>query len=113
MIKLIVKFALVALVANATWRVGSAYATFYKFKDAVEQTTQYGPERSDADLRSRVLELAAQYGVPLDEEGFTVERVENHTIVEGAYVVPIEFAPGVERQWPFPFHVDTFIFRPK
>jgi hypothetical protein len=113
MVKLVVKLALAALIANGTWRVGSAYATFYRFKDAVEQTTQYGPERSNAELRIRVLELAEQYDVPLDEESFTVERVENHTIVDGAYVVPIDLLPGVQRQWPFPFHVDTFVLKPK
>ena len=109
MIKLIIKLVIAAVIANAAWRLGTNYASFYKFKDAVYQTTQYGPARSDVELRGRVLELAAQYNVPLDEEGFTIERRENHTIVDGAYTVPIEFFPGVRRDWPFVFTVDTFV----
>jgi hypothetical protein len=111
MIKLVIKLAIAALLANAAWRVGSAYADYYKFKDAVQQTTQFGPERSDAELRDRILELAAQYDVPLAEDGFSVERSENHTIVDGGFATPIEVVPGFERPWPFTFHVDTFTIK--
>ena len=38
MIKIIVKMAIAALIANASWRVGSAYLTYCRFKDAVEET---------------------------------------------------------------------------
>lgn len=111
MIKLIIKLLIAAVLANAAWRVGSAYAAHYKFTDAVYQTTQYGPARSDAELRQRVLELAEQYNVPVDDESFTIERVENHTIVDGAYTVLIEFFPGVRHDWPFTFNVDTFVIK--
>jgi hypothetical protein len=109
--KLIIKLLITALIANAAFRVGSAYATYYKFKDAVQQSTQYGAERTDRELRDRILELAAQYDVPLEEDGFTVAREENHTIVDGAFSVPIEVFPGVRRDWPFTFHTDTFVVR--
>ncbi len=111
MIKLLIKLAVAGLIANAAWRLGSAYAGYYKFEDAVQQTTQYGPEKSDAELRDRILELAAQYDVPLAEDGFTIERQENHTVVDGGYATPIQLLPGFERAWPFTFHVDTFVIR--
>ena len=107
--KLLLKLAIAALIANAAWQAGSAYADYYKFKDAVEQTTQYGKERSDSELRDRILELAAQYDVPLAEEGFEVQRVENHTIVQGGYAQPIQLFPGFEKAWPFTFYIDTFV----
>ncbi|MCC7416471.1 MAG: hypothetical protein IT176_04955 [Acidobacteria bacterium] len=109
MFKLLVKLVLAGLIANATWRLGTAYADYYKFKDSVQQTTQFGPERSEEDLRVRILELAAQYGVPLADDGFTVERSQNHTIVDGGFATPIELFPGYERPWPFSFHIDTFV----
>jgi hypothetical protein len=111
MFKLLIKLAVAGLIANAAWRLGSAYAGYYKFEDAVQQTTQFGPDRSDAELRDRILELAAQYDVPLAEDGFTIERVENHTIVDGEYATPIQLFPGYERAWPFAFHVDTFTIK--
>ena len=46
MIKLVIKLAIVALVANAAWHTMVAYTSFYKFKDAVQQTTQFGSDKS-------------------------------------------------------------------
>ena len=77
----------------------------------MEQATLYGPDKSDSDMRDRILELAAQYELPLEEDGFTLERVDNHTIVDGGYSMPIEVFPGYERGWPFRFHVDTFAIK--
>lgn len=111
MFRLIVKLAIAALLANAAWRIGSAYASFYRFKDAVEQTTQYGPPQSDDQLRARILELSAQYDLPLAEDALSVRRELNHTIVDGSIARPIEVVPGYTRPWPFTFHVDTFVVR--
>ena len=112
MIKVLLKLVLAALIANATWRIGSAYLSFYRFKDAVQQTMQYGPERSEAQLQSKILELASQHDVPLTTTGFTVRRDENHTIVDGGYHTAIDLLPGYQYDWPFTVHIDTFSFRP-
>ena len=109
--KLLLKLAVAALIANAAWQAGSAYADFYKFKDAVQQTTQFGPGRSDSELRDRILELAAQYDLPLAEEDFELQRVENHTIVQGGYSKPLQLLPGFEKPWPFTFYIDTFVLK--
>jgi hypothetical protein len=111
MIRLIVKLAIAALIANAAWRIGSAYASFYRLKDAVEQTTQYGPEKSDDVLRARVLELSAQYDLPMAEDAVSIKRELNHTIVDGSIVRQIEVFPGYTRPWPFTLHVDTFVVK--
>jgi hypothetical protein len=108
MIKLLIKLALAALIAHAAWRGAIAYSHFYKFKDAVEQATQYGPEKSDAELHDRVLELAAEYDVPLEDDGFTIARGDNHTIVDGSSDMEFELIPGYKKTWPLAFHVDTF-----
>lgn len=111
MIRLIIKLALAALVAHAAWRVGSAYASFYKFKDSVEQVAQYGREKSGPELKARVLELASQYDIPLDEDDLTIELNDNHTIIDGQFSDDIEVVPGYKRPWPFSFHVDAFVIR--
>ena len=110
MIRLIVKLAIAALLANAVWRIGSSYMTFYKFKDAVTEAAQFARARNDDQLRSRVLELAQQYDVPLAENGFTVKRQDEHTIVDGSYDQMIEALPGYRRPWTFPFHVDVIVY---
>ena len=34
--KIIIKLLIVALIANATWRLGMEYATHYRFSDSVQ-----------------------------------------------------------------------------
>jgi len=108
MVKLLVKLALAALVANAVWRLGSAYLQFYRFSDAVSQAAQFGPLKSRDELERRVMDLASQYDIPLSGGGITVKEDErSHTIVDGAYTKPIDFAPGYQYPWPFSLHVDV------
>ena len=47
MLKLAIKLAIVAIIANATWRVGSAYAKHYRFVDSVQQVTQFRASKPD------------------------------------------------------------------
>jgi hypothetical protein len=108
MIRLVLKLALAALIANAVWRTGSVYAQYYKFKDAVQQTTQYAADNTDDDLRARIMELASQYDLPIDEDDFTIRHSGDHTITDGAFTRPIELLPNYRYPWPFSWHTDTF-----
>jgi hypothetical protein len=108
MVKFLVKLAVAGLIANATWRLGSAYLQFYKFKDAVTEVAQFGREKSGADLHRRVLELASQYDIPLADEGLTVKRDDhNHTVIDGAYEQTVDLLPGYRYPWSFTMHVDV------
>jgi hypothetical protein len=108
MLKPILKLALAALIANAAWRLGTAYMQFYRFTDAVTQTAQFSAERSRADLPRRIMELASEYDVPLSPEDLKVQRDDHgHTLVDGSYVLPIDLAPGYRYPWPFTIHVDV------
>jgi hypothetical protein len=111
MVKLIVKLALAALIANAGWRIGVGYLSFYRFTDAVTQAVQFMPERARLDLPRRIVQLASQYDVPLSENDFSVERdARNHTIIDGSYKQPIDLAPGYKYDWLFKLHVDVLSF---
>jgi hypothetical protein len=111
--KLLVKLALAALIANAAWRLGSAYVTFYRFKDAVAETAQFGNQRSKAELQQRVLELASQYDIPLAADAVSVRRDDpNHTIIDGSYTQPVNVLPGYRYLCPFVWHVDVFTVGP-
>ena len=107
MIKLAIKLAIVALIANATWRVSSAYVSHYRFTDAVQATTQFRGGRTDEQIHDRLLDIASEYDIPLTDDTLTVTRQSNHTIVDGAYRRPIEMVPGWSYRWPFTVHVDT------
>jgi hypothetical protein len=111
-IKLVVKLAIVGLIANATWRVGGAYASHYRFVDAVRATTQYRGGKTDEQIHNRVFELASQYDVPASDATLTIRHEEYHTIVDGSYTRAIDVAPGFTYPWPFTIHVDTFSVEP-
>ena len=112
MIRFIVKLAIAAFIANASWRVGSAYMTYYRFKDAVTHTAQYSKGKSEEELRRRVLELASEYDVPIGEDAVTVRRESNHTFVDGAFTKPVDVLPGYRYPWPFSLNVDVFTITP-
>jgi hypothetical protein len=106
--KVLLKLAIVALLANMTWHVLGVYSAHFKFKDAVQSASQYNAEKSADGLRLRILELAAQYDVPVTDANFTLSRVGDHTIADGSYTRPVELAPGFSYPWTFTWHVDTF-----
>ena len=101
MIKLVIKLVIVALLANAAWRVGNAYLSFYRFKDAVTQASQFEPGRRRRGLRQKVLELAEQYDVPLTDDDFTVTRDEHRTRIKGSFKEGIQLVPACPYPWPF------------
>jgi hypothetical protein len=112
MIRLLVKLAVAGLIANAAWRAGSAYLSFYRFKDAVAQTAQYGKGRSDDQLRQRILELASNYDVPLAEDAVTVRHQDDHTLVDGSFTKLVDVVPGYRYPWLFTFSIDAFTSTP-
>ena len=91
--KTLLKLIVVALIANALWRTGSAYATFYKFKDAVsEAAIQEG--NTEEDLKQKIVELAQTYDLPLTASALAVSRVA--------------ILPGYEYPWPFTVDIDAY-----
>ena len=109
--KLLLKLVIVALIANAAWRVGSVYASYYRFNDAVQQTTLYRGEKTDDQLRDRIYELAADYDIPTADDPFTVRTENNHTLVEGNYKKPVQIVPGFTYDLKFDVNVDTFTLK--
>ena len=111
--KAILKFILVALIANATWHVGSALMPYYKFKDAVYAAAmEKEKNRSEDDLRQRVVELASMYGLNVTGEMVTIRSEEHHTIVEASFAQPVSVLPGYQFPWPFRMNVDAYVITP-
>ena len=111
MIKSILKLALLAVMVNATWHVFVPYRAYFRFKDAVHGASQAGFARPENELKARVLLLASEFGIPLAPDGLTLRREDNHTIIDGAYTLPIELFPAFVYPWTFTWHVDTFYLR--
>lgn len=107
MIKLILKLAVVALVANASWRVGGAYVSHYKFTDSVQQAALFRGNKTDDVLRQRIFALASDFDIPVTDSDLTLTTLEHHTVVDGNYTRIIELVPGYKYPWEFTFHIDT------
>ena len=105
--KTVLKLAIVALLANATWHAFNAYAPFYKFKDAVEYATLHRGRISDEELKQQVLDIAGQYELPLAASKVTVSRVRTSTIIDASYVQGVDLLPGYSYPWTFTMHVDV------
>ena len=108
MIKFILKVALAALIAHATWRVGSAYLSHYKFKDAAQEAA-LTPRITDLQLRARIMDLASENDAPLDDENLTITRSESHLLLDAAYDRSIEVVPGFPYTWHFAWSIDVVL----
>jgi hypothetical protein len=108
-VKTLTKLIVVALIANALWRAGSAYTTFYRFKDSIYEAAMQGT--TEADLKQKVVELAHTYDLPLTAEDLTVTREVQHVSVKTSYTSPVAVLPGYEYQWPFTVDVDAPVRR--
>ena len=109
--KTILKLIVVAILANALWRVGTAYAAFYKFKDSVTEAASQG-ESTEEELRQKIVELASTYDLPLTADDVTVTRDVHHTAIRGSYKQRVAMFPGFDYQWPFNIDLDAYPIAP-
>lgn len=108
MIKLLLKLAIVALLGNAAYRIGSEYLTYINFRDGVRDAAMF-KARTDEELSRLVMELAEEYDVPLDESDLEIERGERDVNVKGRYTKPIEVVPSFVYPWPFSWDIDATV----
>jgi hypothetical protein len=111
MIKLAIKLGIAALIANAAWQAGRTFADHYEFRDEVRQAALVRGQ-TDAQLQTRILELAANHDIPLAAEAISIRREERHVYVEGTYVRIVPIAPRLEYPWKFDWEVDAYIIDP-
>jgi hypothetical protein len=107
MLRTLVKLALAALLINASWQLFSVYWAHFKFVDAVESTTQFRGDKSEEQIRNRILELAGEFELPISDENLTIQGSRIRTIVDSAYTRPVKLFPGYTYPWRFTVHTET------
>jgi len=107
----LISLALAGFITYAAWNVANAWMTYFRFKDAVTDASQSGSALTPEQLRQRVLALASEYSVPLDEDALTVTRNQqtHHTEIDGRYQQAIAVLPWYQYPYTFTWHVDTFV----
>jgi hypothetical protein len=106
-IKTLLKLAIVVLLANAMWRAGSAYLSYYKFNDAVTEVAITSKNKTDDELREKVMKLAMEYEQPIEADAVTIRHDGTRVFIEGSYKKPVALFPGGEYQWPFSLSADS------
>lgn len=106
MVKLLLKLAVVALLANAAFHIGVEYLTFVRFQDDIRDAAIF-KAKTDGELTTRILALAQQHEVPLDEENLNIEREGRLVRVDGWYDKPIEVLPTYRYPWHFGMSLDV------
>ena len=123
MVRTLLKVAIAILVVHVAWRVGSAYWTYYRFEDALQQLAQFGERRTDRQLCDEMMDQAGNYGVPITAAAITIRRGTNPLFncatgpsavdpnavataagqisVEARYVESVQVLPGYAYPWEF------------
>jgi len=110
--KTIIKLAIAIAIANALFHVGTAYLSYFQFKDAVDELATH-TVGTDAQMREKVVELANKYDEPVDPEAIDIRHTEQHIFIETSYTKDVALFPGYVRKWPFEMKVDGFVIQPQ
>ena len=105
----LIKLAIVVLIVHAAWQVGSSYWTFYRFEDALQEAAQFGGNSSDAELRAKIMKLAAEIDVPVVPEHVTITRTQAKLFIDADYQTEVQILPGYRYPWTFKASVGAWI----
>ena len=106
--KTLIKLLIAALVVHASWRSGTVFWRYYKLKDGAQAAALFAGRKTEAELHSRVMEIAHELDVPMDPAALTVRKEPNHTYINGSYIDQIELVPRYFYPWQFKLDVDVF-----
>ena len=94
MLKRLIELAIAAAIFYAGWHAGIAYLHYFQFDDALTETARFGRGRTAEQLRERVLQLAAEYQIPLDPAAVVIHLDTNSTRIVAPYTERIKLLPN-------------------
>jgi hypothetical protein len=92
--KTLINFTLAAIVLNAVAHCGLVARNYFMFQDAAQQVVLFGAESSLAEIEERIRGRAAQYDVPLPDDGLHVRRDGARTVADAVYTDQVEVFPN-------------------
>jgi hypothetical protein len=94
MLKRLIELVIAAAIIYAGWHAGVAYLHYFQFDDALTETARYGRGRTEEQLRERVMQLAAEYKIPLDPQAVVIHTDNNATRIAAPYTERIKLLPN-------------------
>jgi hypothetical protein len=102
------KLLIVALVLNASARVGLASMRYYQFREAAQQAVLFGSGTPTIALRRMILDRARELSLPVREQDVVVRRQGGRTWADASYRQGVEVFPNQQYPLDFSFSVESY-----
>jgi hypothetical protein len=99
MLKRVIQLVIAAVVIYAGWHAGVAYFHYYQFTDSIGELALFAGSSTADQLKERVVQLAAQYQVPLDPGAITVHTDPEVTQITAPYTERVKLLPNYVYEW--------------
>jgi hypothetical protein len=113
MVKLTIKLAIVALIANALYQTVPYYYTNWQFQDALKELATYPGHPSTTTLPAVQLKaerIAKAHGLPLTRDDFDIKLAtpgsSKTTTIDVSYEVVMKPIPGRPMPHVFALHIE-------
>jgi hypothetical protein len=106
MIKLVIKLAIVALVAHAGVKIVPVFWANLRFKDALAEQARFAGRKSEEELRGRAERIANDLEIPVTGETITIHKAGTTTSFDTHYTAQLEYFPRRFYPWEFTIHVE-------
>ena len=106
MVKLVLKLALLGLLANAFYQVVPPFYTSWKFRDALKELASFSQRRSVDEILDRCVLIAKDHDLALDRTDFTVVKGKMVTTIDTRYVVDLKYIPGKPHPYEMVVHAE-------
>lgn len=101
MIRRLIALLVVAGLVYAGWNVGIVWSHYRKFQDDVRDVALFGNDKTDDDLKAKVMQLAGQNEVPLQPDAIAIQRRAGEVTIEAHYTQTVRILPGYARPIDF------------
>lgn len=105
MIRLIIKLALVGLIAHAAVKVGPVFWNHFRFQDALAETAKFSSRRTVEEISAKAQQIATDLEIPVTPAEISVTKEKDVTIIDTRYTAKLEYFPRRYYPWEFIVHV--------
>ncbi len=106
MIRLVLKLAVVALLAHAGIKIVPVFWSNLRFKDALAEQARFAGKKSEEELRNRAERTANDLEIPVTAESIGIKKTGAVTTFDTRYVAQLEYFPRKYYPWEFVIHVE-------
>jgi hypothetical protein len=106
MVKLVLKLAVVALIAHAGIKIVPVFWANLRFKDALAEQARFAGKKTEDELRSRAEKTANSLEIPVGGDQISIRKVGAATSFDTRYVAQLEYFPRKYYPWEFVVHVE-------